>query len=255
MYLLSWRDKYRIVSWRKRQTKSKKEEKPTAKLYIKRDSKSNSKTQNMLSSTREVYYRLIWWGDSTLGKAVTCTVSSCIGQNHRPSNCTNNYLRPKWAVSPAVINWHAAARPRQPSKHISSYLKCDNFNVKCTTNMPPCLLPHCCCYYFWPCETSYYIKKKTSILLHYQAKTTKKTNTCASTYHRFCWNCRPQCLQHVCTWSDPRHTFYCRESSWVCKQTTIWTFKITPLSVKKHTKNISVKLSIVLFILSVYVLH
>lgn len=59
----------------------------------------------MLSSTREVYYRSIWWGDSTLGKAVTCTVSSCIGQNHRPSNCTNNYLRPKWAVSPAVINW------------------------------------------------------------------------------------------------------------------------------------------------------
>lgn len=83
----------------------------------------------------------------------------------------------------------------------------------------------------------------------------KKKPTCASTYHRFCWNCRPQCLQHVCTWSDPRHTFYCRESSWVCKQTTIWTFKITPLSVKKHTKNISLKLSIVLFILSVYVLH
>lgn len=144
---------------------------------------------------------------------------------------------------------------QQPAHANHRNLKCDNFNVKCTTNMPPCLLPHCCCYYFWPCETSYYIKKKTSILLHYQAKTTKKTNTCASTYHRFCWNCRPQCLQHVCTWSDPRHTFYCRESSWVCKQTTIWTFKITPLSVKKHTKNISVKLSIVLFILSVYVLH
>lgn len=124
---------------------------------------------------REVYYRSIWWGDSTVGKAVTCTVSSCIGQNHRPSNCTNNYLRPKWAVSSAVIHWHTAACPCQPSKHISSYLKCDNLNVKCTTNMPPCLLLHCCCYYFWPCETSYYIKKKKpSILLHYQAKTTKK---------------------------------------------------------------------------------
>lgn len=32
-----------------------------------------------------------------MGKAVTCTVSSCMGQNHRPSNCTKNYLRPERA--------------------------------------------------------------------------------------------------------------------------------------------------------------
>lgn len=210
----------------------------------------------MLSSTREVYYRSIWWGDSTLGKAVTCTVSSCIGQNHRPSNCTNNYLRPKWAVSPAVINWM-----QQPvhANHRNTYHLTLNVITSMLNAQQTCLL-------VYSYTAVVIILTMWDILLHKKnpqayyttkQKLQKKTkkNTCASTYHRFCWNCRPQCLQHVCTWSDPRHTFYCRESSWVCKQTTIWTFKITPLSVKKHTKNISLKLSIVLFILSVYVLH
>lgn len=40
--------------------------------------------------------------------------------------------------------------------------------------------------------------------------------TCESTYHQFCWNCRPQYWQHVYIWSDPHHTFYCRGFSWVC---------------------------------------
>jgi len=40
---------------------------------------------------------------TALGKAVSCTVSSCMGQNHGPSNCTNNYLRPKWAVGPPAV--------------------------------------------------------------------------------------------------------------------------------------------------------
>lgn len=60
-------------------------------------------TSNMTSSNSKKQADIqtgSWWVDSTVGKAVTCTVSSCMGQNHRPSNCTNNYLRPKWVVCP-----------------------------------------------------------------------------------------------------------------------------------------------------------
>lgn len=59
----------------------------------------------------------VWWSDSTVGKAVTCTVSSCMGHNHRPSNCTNNYLRPKWVLSPhdpAAVHRGMASNRHQP---------------------------------------------------------------------------------------------------------------------------------------------
>lgn len=46
----------------------------------------------------------MWRASTTLGKAVVCTVSSLKGQNHRPSNCTNNYLKPEWA-EPGIHEW------------------------------------------------------------------------------------------------------------------------------------------------------
>lgn len=56
-----------------------------------------------------------------MGKAVTCTVSSCMGQNHRPSNCTKNYLRPERAEvsqdAPVVLSTKKGLHSLRNSRH------------------------------------------------------------------------------------------------------------------------------------------
>lgn len=107
------------------------------------------------------------------------------------------------------------------------------------------------------------ISKNGVLMLNCQIKTTK--STIVTTYHLFCWNCRPQCLQHACTWSDPLHTFYYRESSWVCHElsegkktmnkdfnqidTILWwginkVFQIITCSLKNETKQIKITATI-----------
>lgn len=54
---------------------------------------------------------------TTLGKAVVCTVSSLKGQNHRPSNCTNNYLKPEWA-QPGIPEWQTSIVMKKNQCHL-----------------------------------------------------------------------------------------------------------------------------------------